>query len=314
MNNRNFERLLLKNTMSIAVPAMAVLFVLSFFLTRFSVFAQMKNVNLDQCEKSAHTLEDLYKNNTTNVIVTLRDIYYTGFDYHVNNKIQGAYYYSMDKDSMNIYLINTDNPAKTISDIEIKGKIVRDDITLEHIIQRLAEQSNTNPEFIKEYVSLYIISEPDYPNSYVMMMNVFFLVPIILGVLVLLYTIIIWFIPRLHPQCRQLLQYGDVDAIIEELNGQLRSQLIFRKNGVYITRDYMVVNYFNRTDVIKLDCIKYLSKNLIPKREILSRTDEVFRLTMSDPDKNIFYEVDFINEELIDDVVNYIRGVNKGKK
>lgn len=313
MLNKNFERLLLKNTMAIAIPAMAVLFVLSFLLTRFSIFTQIKNINLDEYEDSIDTIENLYKNNTKNVIKTVKGMQYTGFNYYVDDKIKGAYYYCMDKDSLDIYLISTENPDNMVVDKKIKGKIVRDDITLEHIMQRLAGESGLDSVFLMEYVSPYIISELDYPNSYVVMMNVFFIVPIILGALILLYTILIWFIPRLHPQCRQLLQYGDVDTIIEELNSQLRTQLIFRKNGVYITKDYMLVNYFNRTDVIKLDCIKYMSKNLVEKRELLSGVDEVYRLTMSDAE-SIFYEVDFVKEELIDDVVSYIRGVNRKDK
>ena len=49
------------------------------------------------------------------------------------------------------------------------------------------------------------------------------------------------------------------------------------------------------------------------KKEFISQATEVYRLTMSDPD-TIFYEVDFVSEELIDDVVGYIRGINNKEK
>ena len=75
----------------------------------------------------------------------------------------------------------------------------------------------------------------------------------------------------------------------------------------------MIVNYFTKTDVIKLDYVTMLSKNLIEKKTILGKKIEVFRLTMADPER-LFYEVDFLSEELADDVVGYIRGVNAKEK
>lgn len=313
MFKKKFERILLKNTMAIVVPAVAVLFVLSFLLTRFSVFAQIKNINLDAYSDFEVGVKGLYENNTTNVTATISDLYYTGFDYIVNGEVKGGYYYSLSKEKMCFYLLSTDSPEEYIERVSIKGKIIKDSVTLNHIIQRLSADNKIDNDYLKGYCFEYIISEPDYPESYIVMLKVFFVVPIILEVLIILYALLIWFEPKLHPQCKQLAQYGQIDAIIDELNSQLRNQLLFRKNKIYITRDYMIVNYIHRTDVIKLDYIKYLSKNLVEKKEFLSGTDEVYRLTMSDPDK-IFYEVDFLSEELIDDVIGYIRGVNKKEK
>ena len=313
MFKKKFERILLKNTMAIVVPAVAVLFVLSFLLTRFSVFAQIKNINLDAYSDFEVGVKGLYENNTTNVTATISDLYYTGFDYIVNGEVKGGYYYSLSKEKMCFYLLSTDSPEEYIERVSIKGKIIKDSVTLNHIIQRLSADNKIDNDYLKGYCFEYIISEPDYPESYIVMLKVFFVVPIILEVLIILYALLIWFEPKLHPQCKQLAQYGQIDAIIDELNSQLRNQLLFRKNKIYITRDYMIVNYIHRTDVIKLDYIKYLSKNLVEKKEFLSGTDEVYRLTMSDPDK-IFYEVDFLSEGLIDDVIGYIRGVNKKEK
>ncbi len=309
MFKKKFERLLLKNTLAIALPAVAVLLVIFFLLTRFSVFAQVKSVDMDEYESYEIGVENLYANNTTNVTITLNNLYYTGFDYHVNGKIEGAYYYSMEKEKLCLFLISTKNPKMHIDRVRIKGKIIKDSITTNHILERFAEDNNVDAELLETYCLDYIVSEPDYPQSYIVMLNVFFAIPVILAILIIIYTILIWYNPKMHSQCKQLEQYGETDAIIEELNSQLRTQLIYKKGMIYITRDYMIVNYFHRTDVIKLDFIKYLSKNLVEKKEFFSRATEVFRLTMSEPD-SIFYEVDFISEEFIDDVVSYIRGVN----
>ncbi len=313
MLNKRFEKLLLKNTLAIALPAVAVLLVLFLLLTRFSVFSRVKSVDVDEYENYEAGVEKLYENEATNVTATLKDLYYTGFDYYVDGKIKGAYYYSMDGDKFCLFLINTNKPEMFIESVHIKGKIIKDNIAANHIIDKLTEKNNLDRELLRRYCFDYIISEPDYPRSYILMLNVFFAVPIVLAILIILYTILIWFNPGLHSQCKQLEQYGEIEAIIEEIDNQLKNQLVFKKSHIYITRDYMIVNYFHRTDVIKLDYIKYLSKNLVEKKEFISRAERVYRLTMSDPE-TIFYEVDFVSEEFIDDVVGYIRGVNKKEK
>lgn len=309
MINKRFEKLLLKNTLAIALPAIAVLLVLFVLLTRFSVFSQIRSKNIDEYEDFEIGVENLYENKTTNVIVTASNLYYTGFDYHVDGKLEGAYYYTLEGDKCCLFLLKTKNPQMFIESIKIKGKIVKDSIASNHIIDSFAEKNSIDVDLLEGYCFDYIISEVDYPYSYVVMLNVFFAIPIILAILIILYTILIWFNPKLHSQCKQLEQYGEIEAIIEEIDNQLKNQLIFKKSKIYITRDYMIVNYFHRTDVIKLDYIKYLSKNLVDKKEFISQATQVYRLTMSDPD-TIFYEVDFVSEELIDDVVGYIRGIN----
>ena len=67
----------------------------------------------------------------------------------------------------------------------------------------------------------------------------------------------------------------------------------------------MIVSYLTKTDVIKLDLVKYMSKNIVEPDRGLYRGKEIYRLTFSNPEK-LFYEVDFSNEELVDTVIEHI--------
>ena len=69
----------------------------------------------------------------------------------------------------------------------------------------------------------------------------------------------------------------------------------------------MVVSYLLKTVVVKLDEVKYMSKNLVDKNIGFGREIEVYRLTISNPGI-IFWEIDFNDEEFIDQVVENIRG------
>lgn len=309
MPNKKFEKLLLKNTLSIAIPSVAVLVVLIFMFVNYPVLDQIKCNEIGNIENLDERLAFMVEENLTNVQYVAKEIKYTGFDYVVDGKIKGAYYYSVINNKMHMFLIKTEKPQKTYADIEIKGKIIQDTVSIGHILTQLSEESGIDIAMLGDYCSSYVISEPDYPYAYIIMVYVFFASPIIICIIILVYTVMTWANPEMHPQTKQLEAYGDINDIILEINEQLHNNLLFKKENIYITSDYMIVNYLNKTDVIKLDYIKYLSKNIVESKFYKFTKKEVFRLTMSNPEK-LFYEVDFSNEELIDDIVTYIRGVN----
>ncbi len=309
MRNKIFQNLLLKNTVAITIPAIVVFLILIFVFSRYPVMSQVKCHDLNKVENLTEKLAELEAADTTNIKYTAENLYYTGFNYYIDGKIEGAYYYMMNDNDMIFFLIKTKNPAMRIDSITVKGKIVKDYVSTEHILSRLAEGTGLDNKKIFEYSSGYLISEPDYPYALITMVYVFFYAPIVVCVLIFAYTILVWINPLMHGQTRQLAAYGEPGSIIEELNLQLKKKLVYKKNNIYITEDYMVVSYLTKTDVIRLDYIKYLSKNLVEKEHSGRKKETVYRLTMSNPEK-MFYEVDFTSEALIDDVVRYIRGVN----
>lgn len=310
MGNKRFQNLLLKNTVAIAIPAMAVFLILIFVFSRYPVMEQVKCHKIDNQDLSNEKLSELLAEETTNIKYTAENLYYTGFDYYIDGKAEGAYYYMMNDNNIVFFLIKTKNPSMHIDSITIKGKIVRDYVSTEHILSRLSENTGLDDKKIFEYNSGYLISEPDYPKALITMVYMFFYAPIVICVLILSYTVLVWLNPIMHGQTKQLAAYGEPEYIVEELNLQLKKKLVYRKNNIYITEDYMIVTYLTKTDVIKLDYIKYLSKNLVEKESQGHKKEMVYRLTMSNPEK-MFYEVDFSSEALADDVVRYIRGVNK---
>lgn len=309
MKNKKLEKILLKNTLSVALPAMALFVVLILMFLKFGMLEQAKCNEIGNVENLEEKMETMYNEKLTSVKYVAEKVKYTGFDYVVDGKIKGAYYYSVINNKMYMFLLKTDEPKQEYDNIEIKGKIIKDNVSVGHIISQLAAENNLNAAMFTEYCCGYIISEPDYPHAYIAMVYVFFASPIIVCILIIIYVIMTWMNPLHHSQTKQLEAYGEIDDIIAEINEQLSNKLLFKKGNIYITTDYMLINYINKTDIIKLDYIKYLSKNLVESKFYKINKKEVFRLTMSNPEK-LFYEVDFTNEELIDDIVTYIRGVN----
>lgn len=304
MGRKKFERLLLKNTMAIALPAIAVLIVFLVMLMRYPILDNIRCQKIGNVENLNGRLIELYEADTANVEYTAENLRYTGFDYYVEDKLQGAYYYNISNGKMMFFLVKTNNPEPQIELKKLKGKIVKDSVSTEHILSQLANANGIDYDLLQGYCSEYVISEVDYPYSYIIMIYVMIAAPVILCALILCYTALSWTNPAIHSQAKQLAEYGEPAAIIEELDLQLRNHLLFRKNNIYVTKDYMVVSYLSKTDVIRLDYIQFLSKDQIESRLPWKRP--VYRLTMSNPER-LYYEVDFTSEETVDNVVRYIR-------
>lgn len=309
MKKKRFEMLLLKNTLAIAIPAVAVFLVLIFMFLKYPVFEKVKCNNIDEAADINATLDTLYREGTTNVEYNANGIKYTGIDYIVDGKHKGSYYYSIEDKNVQIFLIKTDSPVHELNET-IKGAIIKDEISTNYIVSQMMDKTDIEPGLLKNYISNYVISEVDYPHVFIAMVYILFMVPILICAAILGYTVLVWINPAIHAESRQLEVYGDPREVIYELDNQLKNSLIYKTGHIYITGEYMLVSYLTRTDVIRLDLIKYLSKNEVDVKRGIAGTSIVYRLTMSNPDK-MFYEVDFNDEEIIDTIIEYIKDVNQ---
>ena len=306
MKHKRFQLFILRNTASITIPAICVFLLLIFMIARYPVFDQIRCNKIEDVQNLSVRLDNLYKNGTRNIEYTASDLYYTGFDYHVNYKRKGSYYYTIQDNQLLIYLIKTKQPKIYIEKQEIKGRIIKDSVSAEYIIGQLATTNHMDAEMIRQSACVYIVSEPDYPYAFVTMIYLIFFLPIVLCILIFLYTLLVWVQPALHSQVRQLVVYGNPHSVIAEINKELAYHLLYHKNNIYITDSYMIITHLTKTEVIRLDDVKYLSKNIVEGTGF-HKNKQIYRLTMSNPDK-LFYEIDFTSEKVIDEVVFYIYG------
>lgn len=305
---KKFQRLLFKNTFAVVVPAIAVLLVLSVLLLRYPIFDRLECQDISGVADYNGRLQTMYEADTRLVTYEAKNLYYTGYDYYIDDKLKGAYYYSIENGDMNFFIIETEAPESFIEEYIIKGEIIKDNISVPHIVNKLASTAGIKEELVENYYSYYVISELDYPGAYISLIYLLCLSPAIICGLIILYTLMIMINPAMHSQTEQLQNYGNVRQEIREINAELKEKLLYRNENIYITHNYMIVSYLLKTEVIKLDMVRYLSKNLVDKKVGFNKSIEVYRLTISNPGI-LFYEVDFEDEDVIDEVVKNIRGI-----
>ena len=304
MKKKKFERLLLKNTMAIALPAILVLAVFIFMLMRYPVWERTQSTSLNPSESLYAQVDHVYRSGNTNVDIEADNLIYAGFNYYVNGDIKGAYYYQLNQDRIMFYIVETKNPDMRLDKTKIKARVIKDNVSTEYILTQLMTDAGFDGEFMDDYYSEYVISECDYPKNYITMLYILLATPIVIGVCIVIYTVIVWLSPAIHGQARQLRNYGDVHSIIEELNLQLLNHMVYKLNNIYITEDYLIVSYLVRTDVIKLDQIKELEKTEIEKHSFMKK-QKLYKLTFYNKNKTE-YEISLYNEETLNDIIDYI--------
>jgi phage shock protein PspC (stress-responsive transcriptional regulator) len=305
MKKTSFRKILFRNTLALAFPMLVLLGVLMVLILKFPVIQNTQDTQIEATDNLATQLEEIYGTGRTNVLYEAYKLNYTGVNYLEDGKLVGAYYYNIDDDGLNFFLIETDSPEQFIDSISLRGKVVKNEIMVNYIMDRFEESTDVNSDMVAGFASSYMISVPDYPYRFIMLIYVVIFIPIIAGTLIVAYTLLIWMMPQIHPQTRQLVEYGDVRTVIKELDDELKNKLIFRHGNIYVTDNYLVVSYTVKTDVIKLDLVKYMSKNIVEDYKGFNRSDDVYRITFSNPEK-LFYEIDLVGEELADTIVDCV--------
>lgn len=305
MGKKKFEQLLFKNTLALAVPAILVLAVLMFMFIKYPVLEQTRLVNISE-EDLYKRVSELYRLGDTNVkLAKTGDLTYAGFNYYVNGKVKGGYYYQLNEDRIMFYIIETKNPPMKIDSKSIKARIVKDSISTEYIVNQLVEAGGFEGQLKDDFFSEYVISECDYPVTYITMLYILFASPIVISVLIIAYTLLVWANPSLHGQSKQLSHYGDIGAVIEELNLQLTNHMIYKLGNIYVTEDYLIVSYLVKTDVIKLDKIKEIEKAEVEKHTLPWKKQRVFKLRFFTELKTE-YELELLNEDTLNDIIDYV--------
>ncbi len=304
---KKFQRLLLKNTLAVVGPAIAVFVVLSILLLRYPVFSSLECEDITGVADYNGRLEFMYEADTKLAIYHAKNLYYSGYDYYIDGELKGAYYYSTDNGYMSFFIIEMRKPQAFIVEYKVKGEIIKDDISVSHIVNKLVSTAGIKEELVENYYSYYVISELDYPRAYISLVYLLCMSPAIACGLLILYVILVIIFPAIHSQSKQLEIYGNVAKEIKEINYELKKNLFYKRENVYVTRNYLVVSYLLKTVVVKLDEVKYMSKNLVEKKVGKKDEETVYRLTISNPGL-LFYEIDFTDEDFIDEVVENIRG------
>ncbi|MCR5292203.1 MAG: hypothetical protein K6E28_04885 [Eubacterium sp.] len=301
-----FRRLLTRNLIMMMIPPVIIL--MAVFFVSFSMMQQSDNLVYEF--KDSSDVELYYKSGYQNVQMAPGKLQNSGFEVKSKDKVTGVYYYRLRNGRMEFFLLS-DKTAMEISSGKASGKkrftVIKDAATAEYIIGKYAESLGLPNKSIDGIESEYIFSEPDFPYIRIITLHLVYRISLGLLGVIILYTIIAAFFPKLNFETRDLSHFGKTTEVINDIDEEMTEMVLYKWDNIYITENYYLAVYVSHIDVIKLDEIRYLTKHRETVTRFPGRKETVYRLTASNVNK-MYYEIDFPNEDVIDRVVSFIRG------
>lgn len=289
------NKLLFKNTIVMLIPAIIIFAVIFGITYHYPVIYQMTCHRIETLEE----MQDWYGRKCYNVQISIPQMKYTGYDYYEDGKQVASYYYAFVEDQCMFFLVKTKVPEAVLENEQVRGKLLQDSAGLDAVKLEFSKELGLDYDAFDALVNPIMLSEIDYPYLETVLLWILIIIPYIITISIIVFSVVWTIQPYRHPSTRQLSDFGDRRLVYEEIRSQLNNRLIQHNYNYYLTDEYLVISNWGTTDFIRIDYIRYISRHVIVK---LNGRKQVYRLTMSNPEK-MFYENDFDSEACADEIM-----------
>ena len=164
----NVKKLLLKR---LVLPVFLLLLCAAIFLS-----LPVHNYTSPRALDPEDLMEQVYDKNAPYVTLTAGTLYYTGFDYQHNGKLKGHYYYTLNQERCQFYLLKSQgnqNPPAVLENTAIKGTLNQFDRSLyQTLISQMAGNLSWTSQELESMTVPYLISTiPSYKIHQLVLMG-----------------------------------------------------------------------------------------------------------------------------------------------
>ena len=196
------------------------------------------------------------------------DLHYTGFDLTNTDKKIGSFYYNIKNSNCILVLIDSSQyaggkPPAEIKEYKLCAKILKSNSLNTELINNIANQISWNSDNLKDNISEYVISEPDYNMGKLLKLATFIVFLMIISIIYIFYKIVLIINPHLIRSFNILNRYGNKNAHIRRANTELTNKVSEYLNHAYITTNYYIDLSKYKPMIIPLrdiDSCKYLNR------------------------------------------------------
>ena len=286
----------------ILMPLAAAIFMAALVALRLSRLVEFNSYKLDDIQNA----ESYIDNQLLNVTYDAGNLKPAGYDYTVNGKKMGEYYYLYDNDQIYLFALKYSGIEKLKNgENTLNFRITTDSSTVNMITRDLSDSFDTEINNLSGFVNPIILNEFEFPYYKIIISRGFLYFSFTAFAIIMLYLLKTIISPSSSYQASILKKFGKVKDMVSILDDELKNNLLYSGEESYVTENYLVTAYISKIDVVRLDDIKYLSKHVEEKKGLFTKHN-IYKLTASNVDK-LYYENDFIDEEVLDNIIYYIR-------
>lgn len=262
---------------------------------------------------SASSAEKYYNKDRRIADVYLTNLYYTGYNSIVDNKIDGYYYYSIEDSICTFVLVDAKSiskPTNILESYSAKAVIKKNNKQISNMIAKFSNDLSWTMDGMMNVSSACYIDETAYnTNLYIYLMICTF----ILNVLIISYVVInvIYIIfPSFCPSCLQFKRMANPSDTITNVNYEIDHSVI-NTDKIIITENYFVYHSAFNLIVLPINKITKIYKNVsvnhLPFRKKNSNTNDKRRYNMYVKCKNKHtYHMHDIDSDTLIKVSDYI--------
>lgn len=259
----NYEHYITKNIKAFykrrLFAPIAYLFILLILWFLFALWSPLFPDSLD----ASDTLEGAYRNELEYVHTTISDLKFTGYTHTFWGHIAGYYYYTMRGDECIIVLLSPDTSEQGlpyIESAEVYGKITHGTETFETLLNNLSIDLNWTENGIRNKVSQYVLSEPDYNMAGNMILYTIFFATGGYAVVCLILFILYIFFPLFSPACQDLALFGNPKKLLEQAEDELATLPQLATEDMFITEHFFIETSIYGNAIVPIDEIIWIYK------------------------------------------------------
>lgn len=301
MRKNTLELLYIKNLSFRLIPALFYIFFAFFFISKYPIVEYFVPHKLNSTEQISE-----YTNNKTNVIVSPKEIKFTGYTYTENGKVKGGYYYGFLNDRCMFFLIKGNgNFKEVIKNPEIKGKLLNNNTELSLLLRQFSIDTNLDMDTLSSLTSNYLISEVDYPTLLNTASLLLIIIPLLYCTYVVISTIIFVLIPWHNPMAKCLSAFGDKKRLFLDVNTECYNHTIYDNKNILVTDSYMIYSPLLETKVVNISDIRYISKHIYARSNFSKNRHIIYKLSIS-TNNNLLFNFKFTDEIELDEVMEVL--------
>ncbi len=311
-----FKKILRENLINILLPQFIIL---GAILTALYMMLDLPDFSIVPCNNGTD-LKNAYERGSSNISLPMDMLTFAGFQYAVDGKKSGKYYYYMSEDKVYLFLVKDESNIyeKIRGRDRQKGclervnlKVDNDKNTVDFILHSYADSMKRNASELEGFFCPVIFNEYKYPAMAIVIIKSFKYICILLLIILVIYFVIAFLFPRFNIQARDVYEIGKLRGkrgreIFAELEEESVNQAKFYSNDFLVTANYAVSRSLSKIKIIYLDNLKNTIVSNVIIKKFPRRRLKKYRLTGTD-EKNFYFQHDFDELEDAEDAAYYIK-------
>ena len=198
------------------------------------------------------------------VRMTFTDLKFSGYTCETYGQTRGYYYYTTQKNNCSIILLTPhtcEEGLPTIDRLTVTGRIVKGKESYLALLSQLSSDLNWTETGIRNQLSSYYFSEPDYHLTTTRILFFAYFGSMIYTVLYLLICMVYIRFPVLSPPCQNLIVFGHPGQILAEAEEELATLPQLATEDMFITEHYFIMTSPYGNAIVPIQEILWIYKH-----------------------------------------------------